>query len=175
MRAVVVYESIYGNTHRVADAIADGLRSGFSVTVMPASDELRRVLDEGVDLLVIGGPTHAHGLTSDRSRLSAIASDGGPNAAGHIEGEALRRVIERVGTRDGQRAAVFDTRIDKPVIVTGSAAKGAAKRLRGRGFSLVAEPESFRVEGGKGPLLEGELARAAEWGRTLAAESAGVA
>lgn len=171
MRAVVVYESIYGNTHAIAEAIATGLRERHEVTLMPASDNLSRELDLGVDLLVVGGPTHVHGMSSDFSRRSVLTEaekqgDAGP--VPHIEGEALRDVIDRLDCSDGLAAAAFDTRIDKPLLITGSAAKGIAKRLRGRGFSLVAEPESFLVEGTAGPLVEGELARATEWGRALA-------
>ena len=65
------------------------------------------------------------------------------------------------------RAAAFDTRFDKPAFLTGSAAKGIAKRLRQRGFELVAEPESFFVLGTEGPLKDGELERAAAWAVAL--------
>ena len=68
------------------------------------------------------------------------------------------------------RAAAFDTRAHKPALLVGSAAKGIARRLRERGYVLAAEPESFFVEGTPGPLEEGELERAAEWGRKLANE-----
>ncbi len=61
-------------------------------------------------------------------------------------------------------AAAFDTRLGKPKLVTGSAAKGIAKRLRRHGYQVVGE-ESFIVDEGPGPLHEGEVDRAREWGR----------
>ena len=67
MRALIVYESIYGNTHAVASHIADGLRSHFEVEVVPA-EEATRDLVLAVDLLIVGGPTHVHGMSSERSR-----------------------------------------------------------------------------------------------------------
>jgi hypothetical protein len=65
---------------------------------------------------------------------------------------------------------VFDTRADKPALLVGSAAHGMARRLRHRGYRLVAEPESFFVEGTSGPLEAGELERAAEWAKTVVSE-----
>ena len=70
----------------------------------------------------------------------------------------------------GPRAAVFDTRANKPVLLVGSAARGMAHRLRRRGYTLATEPESFFVHGTPGPLEEGELDRAAEWGKGLVNE-----
>jgi dienelactone hydrolase len=66
--------------------------------------------------------------------------------------------------------AAFDTRANKPVLLVGSAARGIARRLRDRGYRLAIEPQSFFVKGAPGPLEEGELDRASEWGRTLANE-----
>jgi hypothetical protein len=70
----------------------------------------------------------------------------------------------------GPRVATFDTRAHKPALLVGSAAAGISRRLRQHGYALAAEPESFFVEGTSGPLEEGELERAWEWGRTLASE-----
>jgi len=66
-------------------------------------------------------------------------------------------------------AAAFDTRSGKPRFVTGSAAKGIAQRLSRHGYELVSDPESFIVDDSPGPLRAGELERAREWGRSLAA------
>ena len=63
--------------------------------------------------------------------------------------------------------AVFDTRAHKAEALVGSAAQGIVKRLRRRGYQLAAEPQSFFVERAPGPLEDGELERAEEWGRTL--------
>ena len=69
-----------------------------------------------------------------------------------------------------QRFAAFDTRAKKPVLLVGSAARGIARRMRERAYTPAVEPESFFVEGTPGPLEEGELERAQEWGRRLASE-----
>ena len=69
--------------------------------------------------------------------------------------------------------AAFDTRIDKPKIVTGSAAKGIARRLRRHGYQQVIDPESFLVAGTDGPLLIGEPERARQWGEQVATRIAG--
>lgn len=163
MRSVVVCESWFGNTQRVARAVADELaRHGESVLVSVADENVSL---EGVDLLVVGAPTHVHGMSSSMSRKSAIEQAGldvteaGPGARGWLE---------RLSDHAGARAAAFDTRIEKPAVLTGSAAKGIAKRLHQRGFELVAQPESFFVLDSDGPLKDGELERAAAWARDLA-------
>ena len=167
MNAIVMYESIYGNTRRVAEAIAEGLGGA---PVVPVSDADDQVLAE-VDLLVAGGPTHMHGMTTSLSRKLAVdgAQEDGhadvePSAA---EGPGLRGRLARLDG-NGRRAAAFDTRIDRSPALVGSAARGIARRLRHRGYELTAEPESFFVEDAEGPLAEGELDRARSWGQTLA-------
>ena len=78
MRALVVYESMYGNTHVVAGEIADGLRVGYEVTLVPVAEATAELV-AGADLLVVGAPTHMHGLSSASSRRTAVkaaAKDG---------------------------------------------------------------------------------------------------
>ena len=70
IRAVVVYESMYGNTRAVAEAIGEGLRGAWDVTVVPVGRAGPEVLD-GAALVVVGGPTHVHGMTRPRSRAMA--------------------------------------------------------------------------------------------------------
>jgi hypothetical protein len=164
MRSLVVYESWFGNTRRVAEEIAGGLAAEGEVDVRTVDDPLSAL--EGVDLLVLGGPTHVHGLSSRRSREGALEQGGHGEA-----GIGVRGFIDRLPNgADGPRVAAFDTRAHKPVLLVGSAARGIARRLREHGYTLVTEPESFFVEGTPGPLEEGELERAKEWGRTLANE-----
>ena len=121
---------------------------------------------EDVDLLVVGAPTHIHGLSSKRSREGALTQ------GAHGEpGIGVRGWIDALPDGAwGPRAAVFDTRANKPVLLVGSAARGMAHRLRRRGYTLATEPESFFVQGTPGPLEEGELDRAAEWGKGLVNE-----
>jgi flavodoxin-like protein len=152
MRATVVYESRFGNTYEVAEAIAETLDAELiSVDApMPVLDEL--------DLLVVGGPTHVHGMTGARSRASA-ADQGG------TAGRGVRDWLDDLPRAHGH-AVTFDTRFEKPALLTGSAAKGIAKRLLRKGFEVVAT-ESFFVLGTDGPLKDGELDRAKEWAEGL--------
>ena len=152
MRARVICESSFGNTRRIAEAMAMELHT----EVLGAGDSVD--LDE-VDLLVVGAPTHVHGLPSERSRKAAVEQGG-------TDGHGVRDWLDGLPRGTG-RAAAFDTRFEKPAFLTGSAAKGIANRLRRHGFELVAEPESFFVHGTKGPLKNGELERAAAWARAL--------
>lgn len=164
MRSVVVCESWFGNTERVARAVADELARHGEATVVSVSDEIEDV--EKVDLLVVGAPTHVHGLSSSISRKSAIEQAGGP---GVEPGPGARGWFESLPDGLRGKAAAFDTRIEKSAMLTGSAAKGIAKRLRQHGLELVAEPESFFVLDTNGPLKEGELERATYWAQDLVA------
>jgi hypothetical protein len=167
MRALVVYESMFGNTQAVANAVAGGLASGFAVEVVEAGSA-PRVLPAGVELLVVGGPTHAFGMTRPGTRRSAAEQTGQPLVSA---GTGVREWLAAVDrARAGQvAAAAFDTRVDRPRL-PGSAARAARRRLRRAGFRIAAPAESFYVTGGSpGQLSEGELARARRWGEQLAA------
>lgn len=170
MKAVVAYESIYGNTRKVAEAIAAGLEPLGEVEVISVNQADAGAAD-GAEALIVGGPTHMHGLATSMSRKQAAQAaeeeedvDVEPGAA---DGLGLRKWLsERSG--GGSPAAAFDTRMDRSAVLTGAAARGIAKRLRRRGYDLVADPESFLVEDSEGPLVEGELDRARDWGQSLA-------
>jgi Flavodoxin domain len=171
MNAVVVYESVYGNTRAIGEAIAEGLGGARVVSVANAGEAL-----DASDLLVVGGPTHIHGLATSRSRQMAVdaAHEDGhavePDAAGD---PGLRRWLSDLPEVDGIRAATFDTRLDRSAVMTGTAARGIARRLRHHGYDVIAR-ESFLVEDSEGPLEEGELGRAREWGAGLAEQLAAV-
>ena len=172
MRAVVVYESIYGNTRAVAEAIAAGLGDHADVTVLRVADAGADAL-HGAELLVVGAPTHMHGLPTSLSRRMSVQAaqedrhgDVEPRAA---EGPGLRAWLSELVGGD-LRAAAFDTRLDRSAALTGAAARGIARRLHRRGCRLVAEPESFFVEDSEGPLEDGEVARARAWGASLAGQ-----
>jgi hypothetical protein len=166
MSALVVYESVYGNTRAIAEAIAEGIGGADVAAVHEAPGR-----PEGIDLLVVGGPTHMHGLATTRTRqmgADAVKEDG----AGHVEPGAteepgLRTWLAALPDATGARAATFDTRLDRSPWLTGVASRGIAKRLRHRGYEIV-DRDSFLVEESEGPLAPGELQRAREWGRTLA-------
>jgi hypothetical protein len=171
VRAVVVYESVYGNTRAIAEAIAAGLGDHADVALRRVADADAETLRDA-RLLVVGAPTHMHGLpTSWSRRLAARAAeeDGHTGVEPHAsEGPGLRTWLSQVAGGD-LSAAAFDTRIDRSAALTGAAARGIARRLHRRGCTLVAEPESFFVEDSEGPLEEGEVARARAWGSSLAA------
>lgn len=170
MRVLIVYESMFGNTHTVAEQIGRGLGTGVDVTVLPVGEVMDRRLD-GVDLVVVGGPTHAHGMSRHLSRTSAreqAEKDPDLDFEPHADGPGLRDWFDALGHVDGVHAAAFDTRVDAPEILTGHASHAIAKRLRKHGFALVAEPESFLVDK-QSRLLPGEDERAAEWGEAVAA------
>ena len=163
MRIIVVWESMFGNTRNVAEAIAAGFEDDVDVRVVEVSDA-----DSGLvataDLLVAGGPTHIHGLTGKRSRITATDH---AIAGVMSKGDGVREWLEALADVDGTPAAAFDTRVDKPRWLVGSAAQGIAKRLRQKGYALVADPESFFVDNTEGPLRDNDTARAKAWGLTI--------
>jgi hypothetical protein len=162
MRAAVVYESWFGNTRTIAEAVARGLSETYEVALCRV-DEAPAV--DGLDLLVVGAPTQVHGLSSETSRKAALERRG----AGGEPGMGARGFLDGLPHVDGIPAAAFDTRVDRPAIVVGSAARGIARRLERRGFVLAASPTSFFVGGTPGPLAPDEVDRAEQWGRSLAA------
>jgi Flavodoxin len=162
--ALVVYESILGNTQAVARAVAEGLGRTRPVTVTEVS-RAPETLPPDVGLLVVGGPTHAFGLSRPETRRDAAAEATDPVVS---QGRGLREWLDALEPSGaGVRTAAFDTRVLKPR-VPGSAAKKARKRLRSKGFADLVDPESFYVHGKAGPLAEGELDRARAWGADLA-------
>lgn len=166
MKILVVYESLWGNTRAIAEAIAEGVRDRAEAAVVPVARVDRAAL-ESVDLVVVGGPTHVHGMTSRMSRRGAVddaRKKGLPEPT--VDGTGLREWFDALDPGMGRHAAAFDTRIGKPKILTGSAAQGIAHRLRRHGYTLVGE-ESFIVDDTAGPLRDGERARARDWGRGL--------
>ena len=167
-RALVIYESMFGNTRAIAEAVVEGLSMRMRTDLLEVSQAPPRIPDQ-VTLLVVGGPTHAFGLTRARTREDAARRSEGELVSSGI---GLREWIAKLdGLRTGVVAATFDTRIDKPR-VPGSAAKGAEKRLRRKGFRIGAPAESFWVTGTEGPLVPGEIERARDWGARLATSSA---
>lgn len=156
MNSMVIYGSRYGNTQKIAEAIADALRSRGAVQVLPADDAPARV-PAGIDLVVVGGPTEGHGMT-----------------------EPVTRFFEQLGPGAlvGTAAAAFDTRLRWPRWLSGSAGAGITQRLRGAGARVIAPEESFFVKGASGargtpPAIEpGELEHATAWAVALADKAA---
>lgn len=172
MRALVVYESMFGNTRRVAEQIAQGMGPDAEVTVSSVQEVFGSPLI-GFDLVVVGGPTHVPGVSRPTSRTAAAdKADKDPDLALEPDagGPGLREWLDTVGPVSAIRAAAFDTRADAPEILTGHASHGIAKRLRRHGFVLVVDPESFLVDK-HDRLLDDEAERAVEWGEAVAAST----
>ena len=175
MRVLVVYESMFGNTRRVAEAIAAGLGDAAEVEVVRAADA--GSTDPGTaDLLVVGAPTHVHGLPRPTSRTGAPAQAEKSGGDLVLEPGADRAVGVRewLDSLDDLpvRGAAFDTRVDGPTAFTGRASKGIAKRLGALGVDPLVPAESFCVDK-RTVLVPGELERARAWGGQLAAAMAG--
>lgn len=162
MRAIVVYESMYGNTRDVANAIAAGL--GGAPVLSPREAAANA---EPAELLVVGGPTHMHGLATKRTRAMAVKAAHAQIEKSAAEEPGLRDWLSALERADGDAAAAFDTRLHGRPLFTGAASRGIARRLRRHGYHVV-DVASFVVSGGEGPLEAGELDRARAWGEKLA-------
>jgi flavodoxin len=138
MNAVVVYDSLFGNTERIAQAIADTLRAFGQVQAVRV-EPAQPVELQGLDMLIMGCPTQGFKATP-----------------------AMQSFLEKVlsASLSGLAVACFDTRVRGPF---GSAARVMARKLQMMGVSLLLPPESFFVKGMQGPLRSGEVERAARW------------
>jgi flavodoxin len=155
MKALVVYDSVFGNTERVARAVGEALDRSGDVEVLRVSkvspEQLKRY-----DILIVGSPTRAFQPTGGTKKF-------------------LNRIP--AGGLKGIRVAAFDTRLsvadtDSGLLVYlvrlfGYAAEPMADKLKKKGGDLAVPPEGFIVEGTEGPLREGELERAADWARQI--------
>jgi hypothetical protein len=169
MRVVVVYESIFGNTREIAERIGVGLRPAGEVDVLHVAEASHPIVAEA-RLLVVGAPTHAHGLASDHSRAQAhtTAVKDGLRLEPRADGPGVREWLESLGDGDGGLGAAFDTRVHWPAALSGQASHVIGRRLRRRDFVLLTAPESFLVDM-HNRLLVGEADRAQSWGARLAA------
>ncbi len=166
--ATIVYESMFGSTRRIAEAIADGLREAATVTLLPVGEAPETL--PATDLLVLGAPTHVHGLSRPATRAEARRWGDDPDRALALEpgadGTGVREWLKACGALP-PRFAAFDTRADTAELFSGSAAAAIDKHLRKLGPARLAEHASFLVD--KESALEaGELERARDWGRALA-------
>jgi Flavodoxin len=170
VKAVVIFESMYGNTRAIAQAVAEGIGADgdVQVTALPVSDASAELTSDA-DLLVVGGPTHAHGMSRPSTRRGAHDAAAKPDSGLRLDptadGPGVRDWLAHLEHRGGLGAA-FDTRLDAPPVFTGSAAAGIARKLRRSGVTAITRPESFLVTK-KTELCAGETARAREWGTQL--------
>lgn len=162
-RAVVIYESMFGNTQKVANAIAEGLKGGIRVDVFEVGEAPDQFGEETV-LLIVGGPTHAFGMSRPSTRANAAQRASGPlvsNARG------VREWMQVVRCRRSTMVATFDTRANRPRL-PGSAGRKLTTAFRRRGLRVISKPRHFWVRSTTGPLIGGELQRAQLWGAELA-------
>jgi hypothetical protein len=167
LRALVVYESVFGDARTIAHAIADGLSAFVPADVVAAADAPAE-MGPDVGLLVVGGPNHAFGMPRPSTRENAVEQYGAdiPDTR-----TGLHEWLEAVRVpRSRLAAAAFDTRgSGHPVLTRMDHSARTEEKLLGKlGAEVVAAAEHFAVADTKGPLVDGEEDRARRWGRTLA-------
>ena len=162
-----MYESVFGDTGRIAEVIAAGLAERMPVDVVTAGDAPTEI-GPGIGLLVVGVPTHGFSMPRQSTREGAVRQYGVQIEDTSIGVHEWLDAVRVTGTGIG--AAAFDTVMDHPKLVVklNHAAKAEEKLLRKLGLTIVAPGEHFVVQDAKGPLAEGEEDRAREWGHALA-------
>jgi hypothetical protein len=163
MKAVVVYESLWGNTAAVAAAIAEGI--GSEAQALSTAAAVGPALAD-VDLIVAGSPVLAFKLPTEKVREGLRSTPPGAPAPADLSHPAMSTWLEALPAGHGTSAA-FDTQIRGPF---GSAAPAIAKALERAGYRSIAKPTGFLVAGKYGPLRDGELERARAWGEDLGKE-----
>jgi len=148
MKALIVVDSVYGNTEKIAKAIAEGLAPVETRLVRPAGAGASDL--QTIDLLLVGSPVQGGRATKPIQDFLS-----------KIPGDAL----------DHKAYAAFDTRVKSGFAkIFGYAANRISGELKGKGGDIIAEPQGFLVKGKEGPLAEGELDKAKDWGKSLSAK-----
>lgn len=143
---VIVYDSIFGNTKRIADRIGLELCNDCEIIAGSIHHDIEPDDIADIDLLIIGSPTHSHKPTHEMSQfLDQLA--------------AKKNYIKH--------AAVFDTRYNMHILISGSAAKKITKKLKQFGIATICKPESFLVTKWEGPLKANELEHAEHWAQDI--------
>jgi hypothetical protein len=165
MTVWIVVESMFGNTRQIGERIAAGIRFALPSADVEVRgvDNAARVLPDDVTLLIVGGPTHAFGMSRESTR-----EDAHRRGATAVTAQGVREWLDAVSISQPDLAVVcFDTRVDRRYI-PGSAAKAIARRLRRRGCYLMEAPATFYVDDLAGPVAEGEAERAFAFGQMVA-------
>ncbi|WP_147532270.1 flavodoxin family protein [Bacillus marasmi] len=145
MKAMIIYDSFYGNTEKIAEAIGHAGSQDEIEIVHVRHMKLEQL--KGLKLLILGSPTQGGRPTQ-------------------VMQEFLDRVPESIV--NGIQVATFDTRFTtKLVAIFGYASEKIAATMEGKGYKLIAPPEAFFIKGKKGPLKDGELERATSWGNKV--------
>ncbi len=144
MKALIIYDSLYGNTGHIARAIGDGIGEEIQAVRI---DEAKPEELSFYDLLIVGSPTQGGRHTKTMQEFLGKIPDG-----------AMKNVS----------VAAFDTRAkSKWVKIFGYAAGRIGENLKAKGGNLILPPEPFYVQATRGPLMEGETERAAAWGKAI--------
>jgi hypothetical protein len=164
MRAVIVYESMYGNSRGIAQAIAQGIAPIESIVLPVVAADWSAL--EPADLIVVGAPTHAFGLSRPQTRAAAADAVRKPGNTLRLEPGATGLGVREWLALPMRRTpiAVFDTRVKWSRV--GHASRAIDKQLGRRGFPMLVPSQSFFVTKDN-RLLIGELERAREWGHEL--------
>ena len=175
MKALVIYESMYGNTRRVAQVVAAALGALPEVRLVHADDALAEDV-AGADLVVIGAPTHAWGLPRANTRRGAstktVTSEGLALEPGADTKSGVRELLTTLRAHELRGwFAAFDTRRRGPRWLTGRASTTIAAELTRLGMRELVSAESFYVDR-RDHLIDGELDRAASWGERLRHDAA---
>jgi flavodoxin len=139
MKAIVIYDSNFGNTKIIADTVAKEVR-GHAYSI----NDIKQTDLNGVDLLIVGSPINAWRPTA---KISSFLSALNPSSLSKI------------------KAAAFDTRIK--IFISGNAAKKISKKLNEKGATIIVEPKAFYVKDKEGPLVEGEVENAKQWAKDI--------
>jgi hypothetical protein len=168
MRTLIVYESYFGCTQEIAEALAGEFRGAGTTTLTPV--ETARHHSVGTyDLVVVGGPTQGRGLSRPGTRRNVLSRAAVRHRPARIDPTVsigLREWLDGLGLCEGTAAAAFDTRLNGPALLTGQASRTLAAELRHHGFRLISDPTSFLV-GLNDTLLPEEDSRAAAWASDL--------
>jgi len=155
MKTLIIYDSVFGNTQKVAEAMATAFAGSGDVNVINVKDFKNTQLD-GLNLLIVGSPTRGFRPTP-----------------------VLVKALQEIpgGSLNGVKAAAFDTRLDIKKVnnlfltfmekIFGYAAAPISKQLKVKGADLIAEPQGFFVAESEGPMTEGEIVRAQTWAKEL--------
>jgi hypothetical protein len=160
MKVIVVYESHYGNTAAVANAIADGFGPEAQVLT---TDEASPGAVADADLIIAGAPVMAFSQPSDRM-LATLAGDVKAPTAADVSHPSMRSWLDQLPVGHG-RSAQFETGLRWS---PGGATGAIGRKLEQAGFKRLGKSRRFVVKGSYGPLREGELQRAQQWGTELA-------
>ena len=173
MKVTIVYETVFGTTRALARALADGVQQAdpHAEVCVLSVDEAGPDRLAGVGLLLVGGPTHAFGMSRPGTRRSG-REGADADSAGTATLTGVREWLQRLGpAAPDARAAAFSTKL--PSRFAGNAAVGIARRLRHLGYDVVGH-EGFTVGGSTGPLSAGEQDRARTWAARLVGRTATV-